>query len=471
MHVSRSFAPLLSVLLAACNVGTARPAPHRDSGAPPSDGGGPVTWDSGVWPRRDAGPPPPLDSDADGLPDADEIARGTNPNDDDTDDDGINDGVEVLAGTDPTSASSTIPSTDFYVVLRYMDPAVERELDFTARLGRGDIFFLVDTTGSMGLAINNVRSSLSTTIVPAVSAAIADVVMGVGDFRDFPVDPYGDPGDWPFVVRQTMTADVSAVQAALNSLSAGGGADGPESAVEGLYGAVTGGDCPDGFGQACFRDSTHPIIVVVTDAPMHNGPGGAEPYSGVPARTWSEMTAALNAANAKIVGAAVDPLPGGFPLPFPLPNAARPHLEELARATTSRAYDGSLTVYDAPGGSVSTAVVDGIVDLVGATRQDVTSRTIDDPSDPAGVDATRFITAVTPVRATRATRFDATTFYGVAGGTTVTFRVTFRNDFLPEQAYVQIFQAFIEVVDVATGTALDRRNVYIVVPAVGGVLI
>src|SRR5690606_37078806 len=123
-----------------------------------------------------------------------------------------------------------------------------------------------------------------------------------------------------------------------------------------------------------------------------------DPYSGVSARTWSEMTAALNAASAKVVGAAVNPLPGGFP--FPLPNAARPHLAELARATSSRALDGSLTVYAAPGGSVSTAVVDGIVALVGATRQDVTSRTIDDPSDPAGVDATRFITAVTPVRAT-----------------------------------------------------------------------
>jgi hypothetical protein len=182
------------------------------------------------------------------------------------------------------------------------------------------------------------------------------------------------------------------------------------------------------------------------------------------------MTGALTAHGVKIVGAAVDPIsiPG---FPFPLPNAARPDMEEVARATGSRAVDGSLTVYDAPGGSVSTSVVDGIVDLVGATNQDVTSRTLDDPSDAAGVDATRFITAVTPLRATRATRFDATTFYGVAGGTTVTIEVTYANDFLPAQTYVQIFQAFIEVTDVASGTTLDRRNVYIVVPAVGGVLI
>lgn len=455
----------------ACTAGPALPA--RDSGAlPPGTDAGPPApgTDAGPPPpRADAGPPRAGDRDNDGLPDDDEVMRGTNPDNEDTDGDGVSDGVEVLAGTNPTDATSTIPSTDFYVVLPFEDPAITRELDFTARLGRGDIFFLVDTTGSMGLAIDNVRSSLSTTIIPAVSAAIADVVMGVGDFRDFPVDPYGSPGDWPFMARQPLTADVTAVQSALNALSAGGGNDGPESDVEGLYRSVSGGSCAGGgFGEACFRTLSHPIIVIVTDNEMHNGPGGANPYSGVSARTWTEMTAALNAQDVKVVGAAVDPF-SAFPLPIPLPNVARAHLEELARATSSRALDGTETVYDAPGGSVSTAVVDGIIDLVSTTTQDVTSQTRDDTSD--AVDATRFIQRVTPVRATRATTFDATTFYGVAGGTTITFEVAFQNDFLPAEAFVQIFQAFIEVTDVASGTVLDTRNVYIVVPAVGGILI
>jgi hypothetical protein len=471
----RLLAPVLILALAGCNASPGGLA-RRDSGTPiaPGDDAGPPQ------PGRDAGPPPPrpdagppraADSDNDGLPDDDERARGTDPFEADTDGDGVNDGVEVLAGTDPRNRASTIPATDFYVVLPYEDPAQQRELDFRARLGRGDIFFLVDTTGSMGAAIDNVRSSLATRIVPAVSEAIADVVMGVGDYRDFPVDPYGNAGDWPFVVRQAMTPDVSAVQTALNGLRAGGGGDGPESGVEGLYGAVRGGSCPDGFGQACFRRGSNPIIVVVTDNEMHNGPGGANAYSGVAARTWTEAISALTADNVKIVGAAVDPLPTPIPFPIPLPNVARPHLEALARETGSRSTGGALTVYDAPGGAVSTAVVDGIADLVGATNQDVTSRTLDDDTDPGDIDATRFIQAVAPLRATRATRFDATTFYGVAGGTTVTFQVTFRNDFLREQTFVQIFRAYIEVTDVASGTVLDRRNVYIVVPALGGVLI
>ncbi len=46
-------------------------------------------------------PPPPVDTDGDGLPDADETAAGTDPGNPDTDADGINDGQEVAAGTDP----------------------------------------------------------------------------------------------------------------------------------------------------------------------------------------------------------------------------------------------------------------------------------------------------------------------------------------------------------------------------------
>jgi hypothetical protein len=481
-------ASLLAVGLGAsapgCTSDSSAPVRRRDAGVTPDADAGAET-DAG--PPRDFGPPPPpvdlgtppgLDSDNDGIPDDVERMIGTDPSNPDTDGDGYSDGVERLAGTDPRDMRSFIPPTDFYVVLPHRDPPVLRELDFTARLGRADVFFLVDTTGSMGLAINNVRSSLMSTIVPALSRAIADLHMGVGDFRDFPVDPYGNAGDWPFVVRQTMTDDVAAVQAGLGRLAAGGGGDIPESQAEALHRSVTGGSSalcgPDGgFGQACFRESSNPIVVVVTDAESHNGPGGAQPYDPalVPgAVTWATAVAALNERAVRTVGVAVTagvPIP--LPIPIPMASPARPHLESLARDTSSRGASGMLTVYDAAGGNVSTAVVDGVVDLAGATRQDVTSRNVDDPSD--AVDATLFIKAVTPLRATRATRYDATTFFGVAGGTTVTFQVRFENDFLPQQTFVQIFRAVIEVYDLSSTVVLDRRNVYVVVPAVGGILI
>jgi hypothetical protein len=403
------------------------------------------------------------DTDHDGLPDDEEIALGTDPSKEDTDGDGVTDGVEVVAGTDPVDPASTIPPTDYYVVLPYEDPPQTRELDFTARLGKGDIFFLVDTTGSMISSINNVRNSLSSVIVPAASSAIADVVMGVGDYRDFPTDPYGATTDWTYELRQAMTPDIGAVQTALNGLTAGGGGDTPEALLEGLYSAAAG-DCPPvGFGTACFRTDSHPIIVVVTDAPSHNGTDAANDYDGsVSARTWVETMTVLNGWNVKILGVAVKMM--GW-----VPAASRPDLEQAAVDTNSYTSAGVPTVYASTGGQVSSVVVDGIVDLVGAASQDVSARAIDDPSD--AVDATQFIKSIRPVWASSATSFDTTTFYGVSGGTTVRFSITFHNDFRPHEYDVQIYRAQIEVHDVPGMTPLDTRNVYIVVPAVGGSLI
>jgi hypothetical protein len=64
---------------------------------------------AGAFFARVSTPPPPvvLDSDGDGLTDADEIARGTDPMNPDTDADGLGDGAEVTLGTNPMN-----PDTD-----------------------------------------------------------------------------------------------------------------------------------------------------------------------------------------------------------------------------------------------------------------------------------------------------------------------------------------------------------------------
>jgi len=441
---------LLPLAALACAPPGGSSSSGRDSGAGDDTGTVGMT-DSYVPPRPDGGgpppPPPEPDADGDGIPDADEAALGTDPNNADTDGDGLGDGVELLAETDPLDPTSAIPETDFYVVLPYLEAPQLRELDFTARLGKGDIFFLIDTTGSMGGSINNVRSTLSSVIVPAIDGSIADAQMGVAEFQDFPTSPYGSGGNLPFRLRQAVTSSVPAVQAALAPLRAVGGADGPESMTEGVYETAAGG-CLGGAGRgaACFRPDAQSIVVVVTDAPTHNGPGGAYTYS-FGARSYTDSVTALNAIGAKVLGVAVN---------------YRDHLVALANDTGSRRADGSPAVYAAPGGTVDRAVVDGIIDLVGGVPQDVSRRTIDDPSDD--VDATGFIKAVRPARATRMVTMDDTTFFGVPGGTTVTFEVTFQNDFLEHGDTVRIFRAEIEVHDLPGMTALDTRNVYIVVP-------
>jgi hypothetical protein len=63
-----------------------------------------------------------MDSDGDGLTDAEEAALGTNPYLYDTDGDGFNDGMEVAAGTDPLNPSSNAPLVTVHVNFSYTGP-------------------------------------------------------------------------------------------------------------------------------------------------------------------------------------------------------------------------------------------------------------------------------------------------------------------------------------------------------------
>lgn len=440
-----------------------------------------------------------LDSDNDGLPDAEEIALGTDPTSIDSDGDGVTDLGEVRGtGTNPLDASDTIPTGDFFVVLPHYGAHEARRLDFGTNISVADVYFLIDTTGSMGGPIDNVRSSLRT-IASELSSRIRSVQMGVGEHRDFPFCSggvfsstcYGDSGDVPYRNLQVITDDLSQVQAGLGVLSAGGGSDGPESQVEALYQTASGlggtwygagsswslpaAVCdvyPDEryrrVGYPCFRSGALPIVVLVSDVEWHNGPGGSEAYTIISPTPHSFDSAAseMNRIGARFIGVAVD---GG----------GRSDMEEMARRTGSVASGGVPLVYDAGGGSVSNAIIDGISALIGGTPQDVDTRTVNVSGNPGDVDATGFIKAITPDTGCNPgsgicgphpgetyQSQDLTTFYQVIPGTRVTFDVDFYNDIVPPPTTAQIYRA--RIIVVGNGVAeLDSREVYIVVPPYG----
>lgn len=124
-----------------------------------------------------------------------------------------------------------------------------------------DVFFLADTTGSMGSAISSVRTGASA-IMSAVSG-LGDVRFAVGEYKDFPTYPWGDSSDYPYRLNQAMTASTTAVQAGINAWSAGGGADGPESGLEGMRRAAS--DAATGW-----RAGSERILVWFGDYPSHD---------------------------------------------------------------------------------------------------------------------------------------------------------------------------------------------------------
>ncbi|WP_157070153.1 hypothetical protein [Sandaracinus amylolyticus] len=156
--------------------------------------------------RRDACPPRDTDrdtvpdfldadSDNDGLTDAEERELGTDATRVDSDGDGVSDLGEVRgSGTSPTDATSTIPEGDFFVVLPYEGDHEMRPLRFGTAIARADVYFLIDTTGSMQTAIDDVNSSLMR-IATEVARLVPDAQFGVGHYDDFPVEPYGNTSE------------------------------------------------------------------------------------------------------------------------------------------------------------------------------------------------------------------------------------------------------------------------------------
>lgn len=441
------------------------------------------------------------DSDNDGLTDGDERdVYGTDPRNADTDGDGVTDLGEVAAGADPTDARSRIPDDDYFVILPYNGGPVVDTLRFGTDLRVADVYFLIDTTGSMGPVVENVRSSLAR-IAAEIAVDIPNVAMGVGHHDDFPFASgspfgptfYGNPGDDAYVNDQDITTDVSAVQTALNGLSLGMGGDGPESQVVALHQVVTGAggswtfapggtwslpprECPafpDEFvtrrGYPCFRPGALPIVVLVTDVEWHNGDSGGTrwPYSMIspPPVTLIQAAIAFNNLGARFIGVPVqdrDTL--SF---FPTDH------EAMCLQTGSVNGAGEPLVYPAVAGAVSDAIIEGIHVLADETPSDVTTAEEDVPPNPGGVDATEMITSIIAVEGygpggagTGYASHDDTTFYRVTPGTTVEFRVTFENTIVPPPPTAQVFRAIIVVL--GNGVArLDERRVFIIVPPEG----
>jgi hypothetical protein len=166
------------------------------------------------------------DSDNDGLTDREEVGtHRTNPCSPDTDSDGVSDLIEVAANSGPADATRRPPAGSLFVTLPYRDRAgpQTREFDFRTRIRNADVMFLVDTTGSMGSTITQVRSTLSSMIVPGIVAAFgpgADVRYGMSDHRDF---AEGGSSDYSLRVIQPLNPDPMLSQDATGALSAAGG--------------------------------------------------------------------------------------------------------------------------------------------------------------------------------------------------------------------------------------------------------
>lgn len=382
-----------------------------------------------------------LDSDNDGVPDKEEMkydadfSKGCRVKID-CDADGVIDVIEIAANSDPVDDMSIPADAGLYFVLPYQEAEKVKDFTFSTGIAKADIYFMIDTTASMQPAIDNLKASIDTEIIPTILngditanppiPAIDDAWIGVGEFRDVPWLPYGQMGDelyrWQFNINaQTVKGDMAppvfdgqkytapaATKSILGQLTAGGGGDAPEATTQALWlaakndifalteGGVWNPGTPyacalqGGIGIPCFRPGGLPIFVMITDAAFHNGSNANYNYDptkvGGTVKTYLDTVNALKSIHAKVVG---------VPVSTGAPNAARLDLTDLATKTDSTWYDPQfggkinplVPTADVGATNVSKEVVRLLGRLAGAGLQDVTtSRT--NYSCPGNVDCT-----------------------------------------------------------------------------------
>lgn len=358
---------------------------------------------------------------------------------------------------------------------------VRASFDVPAELAVVDLMFLIDSTGSMTDEIDAVREGLRGRVVPGVRAAIPDAAFGVALFGEFPIEPHGPRGVQPYELRSPITLDVLRVEAALDRTPVWGNFDDPEAAIEGLFQVVTGAGygtpdtpgfipgsagCPGGgTGGACFRGDALPIVLLITDAPMHNGPPGlapVAPYAFSPApHGYEETVAAVGRLDALVVTVgASDP---GRPRPHD-------HLRQLAMDTGSVDASGDPLWFDigGRGDRLGDEIVRAVQFVASEVPLDVDAAAEDLPGDlvDAG-DVLRGVRALSADPPENVDRIDGDTFVGVVPGTTLTFEVLVDASELPASTERRVFPA--RVVFRASGRSrLDVREIDIVVPGSDG---
>ncbi len=433
------------------------------------------------------------DSDADGISDRLETEHGTDRTSDDTDGDGASDLIEIGAGTDPLdSMDHPRARGDFvFVMPPERDGAPVRDvLDFATDLRRGDVYFLMDTTGSMDEEIATLRADLERTILPAIRAQLPEAWVGLGRYDDYPTDGYGGRGDVPYAHLLSMTDDTDAVIAAVATLRTHFGDDRPESAGPAMFAAITGSqlDWPEpdpgdaqhdahpvpalpasceaegAFGHPCFRPDAVPVFVNITDAPMHEGPDGSSPYT-FDAPSYDALLGALTPRSARVLW-----IDSGDAL-------SRADGARLAADTGANDEEGAPLVYpiERTGVGLTEAIVEGIRAVSGIVFE-VSLAWRDDPSDAVDTRAA-FVRSVTAVvdgdrgrGCTASVSLDLDddgtpdAFEGVGPGERVCFEIETRpNSSVEATLAPQVFLATLVVLGDGF-TPLDERRVFFLVP-------
>jgi Ca2+-binding RTX toxin-like protein len=132
-----------------------------------------------------------------------------------------------------------------------------------------DVIFVQDLTGSFADDLLN-QQVLLPAVVNRITNPIltpvfgTDLKLGLASFKDKPISPLGDSGDYVYRPELALTNNPTTVGNVIKGWTANGGADEPESQLDALlYTALDSGTGLD------YRPRSFRVILLSTDAPFH----------------------------------------------------------------------------------------------------------------------------------------------------------------------------------------------------------
>jgi hypothetical protein len=297
-----------------------------------------------------------------------------------------------------------------------------------------DVYFLADTTGSMGTILAAVQSGAGS-ILASLAASGSDFHFGVGDYKDFPSDPYA------FKHQQSLTGVTAAVTSAISGWSAAGGSDTPEGQLFALHRLAE----PPG-GAIGWRPGAKRVVVWFGDNPGHDpicpaisGESAAITEASVTARLVAEAITVL-AISVLTPGLDADPTLGASDY---VAKCGRPGGSAGQASRIAAATGGQFAAAINAGNIVST-IVSLVLTAVG---------TINNLSLVATGGTAPFVASISPAAG-----------HGPLSGDeehTLEFEVVFRGRPCSEDE--QVFTGTLDAV--ADGTVVASKRVHITVPA------
>jgi hypothetical protein len=135
-----------------------------------------------------------------------------------------------LVAAIPVSAVDTLTPSPVTVSLEAgTSTTVNKTLNLDGLPARADIIVAIDTTGSMGDPIDDAQAD-AINLCNTVKASIPGARFAAVDFEDYPGMPFGAATDTPYLLLTPgFVSDCAVFSAAIGTMTADGGGDGPEA--------------------------------------------------------------------------------------------------------------------------------------------------------------------------------------------------------------------------------------------------